>query len=154
MDFLSIAYDETPLERFHWETWHLTTQQPAHLLKVCFTGLSWISLSFLHVSEHPCYNKFSELHGSFRISNSSVSHGSNVTLFPRITLNFSQTRSWEINVTVEQIIITRRVVSANKWNVFRMYASFVLFTIVQALCYKPEDGGFDSRWRNSNFQLT
>jgi hypothetical protein len=25
--------------------------------------------------------------------------------------------------------------------------------LVEALCYKPEDRGFDSRWRHCNFSL-
>jgi hypothetical protein len=39
-------------------------------------------------------------------------------------------------------------------NIVPWYTGFAVAQLVEALCYKPEDRGFDSRWCHWNFSLT
>jgi hypothetical protein len=50
--------------------------------------------------------------------------------------------------------ITKQIITYCTINPFTLQGTLLVAQLVGALCYKPEDRGFDSRWCQWNFSLT
>jgi hypothetical protein len=116
---------------------------PSHTNRVPQIGLSispMFSLSF-HEPRNCAYNYFREILG--RASNPRNLPGFVSLRFPR----FVKLDLIIIYLTLAYELLVNGIIV--QWRV-----GYVVTQLVEALCYKPEGRGFDSRWCHWNFLLT